>query len=476
MQSDWHRYNLKRRVASLPPLTSEIFAEKVLANQASAAATAAKAQFEKTCAACSRTYFSENAYTNHLHSQKHKLRLVELSRGPDLETEDGTESIASSAFSLGESVATTTKASDIDGEVAHAADGLQQANLHDPESTADAPVTSTPTSETSTYPAEPTLACLFCNLTSTSVTDNITHMSRQHGLFIPEQTYLVDLPGLLSYLHERVHVLHECLYCGQIKYTASGIQTHMRDKGHCMIAFESEDEMVEVGQFYDFRSSYSDDEDDESESDIPDTDAKSSQKPKLGAQRATTYENADSEDSDWEEEEEEDSDTTTSNTSNPTKSTKRSDRAPTTPHNQSYSTPTELHLPSGRTAGHRSLSRYYRQNLHSYPSALERAQAQKLIEDGSAVPSTTSDPSLNMRAQIRNATGQQVAIRGRGKEVVTRAGGGLGLIGASEEQRKEAARLEFKERRRAERRENRYRAGNERANNNQKHFRDPLLQ
>ena len=43
MQSDWHRYNLKRRVASLPPLTSEIFAEKVLANKASAAATAARA-------------------------------------------------------------------------------------------------------------------------------------------------------------------------------------------------------------------------------------------------------------------------------------------------------------------------------------------------------------------------------------------------------------------------------------------------
>ena len=34
----------------------------------------------------------------------------------------------------------------------------------------------------------------------------------------------------------------------------------------------------------------------------------------------------------------------------------------------------ELHLPSGRTAGHRSLRTYYRQNLANYPTANERAE------------------------------------------------------------------------------------------------------
>ena len=72
MQSDWHRYNLKRRVASLPPLTSEIFAEKVLANKASAAATAARASFEKKCDPCDKVFFSEGAFVNHVGSQKHK--------------------------------------------------------------------------------------------------------------------------------------------------------------------------------------------------------------------------------------------------------------------------------------------------------------------------------------------------------------------------------------------------------------------
>jgi len=37
----------------------------------------------------------------------------------------------------------------------------------------------------------------------------------------------------------------------------------------------------------------------------------------------------------------------------------------------------EMHLPSGRVAGHRSLKKYYRQNLHSYPTAAERMEQQQ---------------------------------------------------------------------------------------------------
>lgn len=33
-QSDWHRYNLKRKVAELPPVTAESFRERVLAQKA----------------------------------------------------------------------------------------------------------------------------------------------------------------------------------------------------------------------------------------------------------------------------------------------------------------------------------------------------------------------------------------------------------------------------------------------------------
>ncbi len=33
--TDWHRYNLKRKVADLPPVTSEVFTQKVLGEYSS---------------------------------------------------------------------------------------------------------------------------------------------------------------------------------------------------------------------------------------------------------------------------------------------------------------------------------------------------------------------------------------------------------------------------------------------------------
>jgi pre-60S factor REI1 len=101
MRSDWHRYNLKRRITSLPPIASEVFTEKVLQAQASSTAAATRAAYEKTCTICERTYFSENAYQNHVGSQKHKARLADAG---SKRVDDEVESVMSSTFSLGDPV------------------------------------------------------------------------------------------------------------------------------------------------------------------------------------------------------------------------------------------------------------------------------------------------------------------------------------------------------------------------------------
>jgi pre-60S factor REI1 len=49
------RYNLKRRVASLPPISSEVFTEKVLQARAETTAQADKAGFERACETCQKT-------------------------------------------------------------------------------------------------------------------------------------------------------------------------------------------------------------------------------------------------------------------------------------------------------------------------------------------------------------------------------------------------------------------------------------
>ncbi|KAI5370473.1 hypothetical protein Slin14017_G013520 [Septoria linicola] len=499
MQSDWHRYNLKRRVASLPPLTSEIFAEKVLANKATAAASAARASFEKRCEPCDKTYFSEGAFVNHLGSQKHRLHVARYNaRGGGADGAD-TDSMADSTFTLGDSIDTaSTTASTVNGDEP-AEDALDEVvgqisatHLSEPSNTNPA-ASATAEDENGEYEHKADLKqCLFCNYVSPTMELNINHMSRQHGFFIPEQDYLVDLPGLVTYLSETVCVLRQCLLCHKQLHTMSGIQTHMRDRGHCMIAYGTEDEQMEVGEFYDFRSTYSDDD-----SETEEEDEGVSGGVKLGAKRAaeTTVQNDAGDDVEMDDDEGWESDSSLSSvptdeiTSVPVEQSHKYERlglhrhhshADPRPHKNSdgfhshahggshavYHDDYELHLPSGRTAGHRSLKAYYRQNLRNYPSAEERSQ-QRMIADGRH-DSDADDEDADMDTDGRNDR--------RGRQMVSRADGGTGMIGVSEAKKREVRAVEKRDAKRAQRAQARYQWGNDKRGNMQKHFRDPLLQ
>ncbi|KAL2818469.1 C2H2 finger domain protein [Aspergillus cavernicola] len=413
MRTDWHLYNMKRRVASLPPVSQETFNDKVVAAKASSNAAAAKASFEKSCAACQKTFFSENSYQNHVKSSKHKAREARLNR----DNADESSSIMSSTFSLGEPINKPRE----EANVASVTEGLKEATIKedDDEELADADAYSSS-------------HCLFCNHDSSNAEDNTDHMFKSHGMFIPERSYLTNLEGLIHYLYRKINENSECIYCHSIRNSPAGIRTHMKDKGHCMIAFESEAEQIEIGQFYDFRSTYSDDENDDDESvEMVDGGVKvsGSDGDEEGWETETSASSVDDED-------EEDSKNAT----------------------PVYRTEYELHLPSGRTAGHRSLARYYRQNLHNYPTSQERVERQLAIANG----------EIEDEAKPRG--------RNLNRAMVTRANGGTGMIGVGDHQKRAVVESERKERTRAIRQEVRYTARINRAANSQKHFRDPLLQ
>ena len=340
--------------------------------------------------------------------------------------------------------------------------------------------------------AVPLNRCLFCNYNSPSLKLSVMHMSKYHGMFIPEQIYLTDLEGLITWLHDKISEIHECLYCHKLKGSTEGIQTHMRDKGHCMIAFESEKDMIEVGQYYDFRSTYSDqedsDEDMEDVSEEPHSGVKADSRKVLKTvisdangdhQMEDGAENAEG----WETDSSASSLDSADLTAVPiedhqhayerlpmhrhhTHNDPRPHRAIDGFHSHAHShhaafhSDYELHLPSGRTAGHRSLSRYYRQNLHNHPPASERDEQRMLEEAASGV-----DP------------GQQMVERSsRGRQVVTRANGGEGTLGVADAQKKEVQAVEKRDTKRAQRAQKQYQWGVDKRGNNQKHFRDPLLQ
>ncbi|KAJ5089848.1 Cytoplasmic 60S subunit biogenesis factor REI1 [Penicillium argentinense] len=414
MRKDWHLYNMKRRIASLPPVSLETFNEKVLAAKATSTEAAAKASFEKTCHACQKTFYSENSYQNHVKSSKHKQREARLLKEGD------DASVMSSTFSLGEPVNKTE-----DSEVHKVTNDLKSATIQEKEDEEDEEMT---TDKTSFSPSQ----CLFCRTESTDIQANIEHMYKNHGMFIPEREYLVNLEGLVHYLYRKISENFECIYCHAIRNNADGARTHMRDKGHCMIAFESEAEQIEIGQYYDFRSTYSDGADDDDEDEI------------MVEEGGVKIQGSEGDDEGWE-----------------TETSASSVDDDETPHRKApvaWSDEYELHLPSGKSVGHRSLAKYYRQNLHNYPTAEERFERQLAIENGEI------EEEENSRGRNQN------------RAVVSRANGGMGMIGATEAQKQTALTSERRERTRNLRQENRYLARVQRANNHQKHYRDPLLQ
>ena len=503
----------------MPPISSEVFAEKVITAQATTAATAARASFEKACNVCQKTYYSENAYQNHLGSQKHQLNLSASQNGPSgrAPADEETGSMISSTFSLGDpvNVAPATPAESVDpeaeAEFSKVVNGIKEATISEeeplplsqrpsrPHHSANEQRSEHPLSPVNgekTVPViadgktpvteQPLVRCLFCNYDSPSFKLNVHHMTKFHGMFIPEQAYLADLEGLIGYLHKKISENFECLHCHRLKNSMAGIQTHMRDKGHCMIAFETEEEMIEVGQFYDFRSSYSDhdsDEDMEDEDDHREGGVKVGLKgckiPETIITNASGDREMDDQDEnldDWETDDDETEDSSKQPTKPPDSRPEAVRRFslteavpqrsndgyhhpnPRSPSRAAYTSDHELHLPSGRTAGHRSLARYYRQNLHPYPTASERVE-RRAIEDGHS-----------------NSDSDEEMADARGRQMVTRANGGLGMLGATDAKKREARAVEKRDTKMVQRALKQYQWGVDKKGNQQKHFRDPLLQ
>lgn len=92
--------------------------------------------------------------------------------------------------------------------------------------------------------------CLFCNTTSDSFDDSLSHMTKSHGFTIPYQEHLtVDIETLAEYLHLVIHGYRECILCACRRRTVEGIQHHMTAKGHCRF-----DVVSDIAEFYDMPS------------------------------------------------------------------------------------------------------------------------------------------------------------------------------------------------------------------------------
>lgn len=419
----------------------------------------------------------------------------------------------SSTFSLGDPLPVEGEVdSDAEEEFNEVVEGLQKTNIKDhPEilSPVKRPLNPGPLAEgeqkkdgttstgpedkstTSTSVSKVTLkSCLFCNYESPTVPLNVVHMERIHSMFIPEKQYLVDQDGLIGALQQQIHEYHECLYCGKYKSTAQAVQTHMRDKGHCRIPFDSEEEQLEIGEYYDFRGTYSDDEETDNESGDGD---KQNGGAKLGAKRPSKAIGEDGDEIMEDEAWETDSDVSSCDSEDlkaipVDPHLHQYDQLEKHPHHSShdsrhhhqkdgwhshahkhraiYYDETELHLPSGRAVGHRSLARYWRQNLHSHPSPQERERlAIEAAENAENGMDVDGDDNQVADRRGRRANGA----------LATRANGGTGMLGVTDEKKNEVRRMEDRSRKQEHKAQRRSEWTVNKQNNHQKYYNLQIL-
>lgn len=95
--------------------------------------------------------------------------------------------------------------------------------------------------------------CLFCNEDCKGVKRCLDHMREKHSFVILDVDCLVDLKGLLRYMAQRIHIGYLCLFCSKQFSDARRCQQHMRDKSHCVMNMEDEEEYLD---FYDFSKTY----------------------------------------------------------------------------------------------------------------------------------------------------------------------------------------------------------------------------
>ena len=174
---DWHRYNLKRKVAQLPPLSVEEFKKRVTERKQVSKPVTSLLQ----CKACKKHFSSQNQYDNHLNSKKHKDRVAHFVERSD---EDVAMSQNKKEDDL-EAIETDSEVESLDSD-----EWLED--------------TDNPTMRND---------CIFCAHHSRSWVKNLKHMTEAHSFFVPDLEYCVDVKGLIEYLGEKVYVGFMCIWC-----------------------------------------------------------------------------------------------------------------------------------------------------------------------------------------------------------------------------------------------------------------------
>lgn len=242
-KTDWHRYNLKRKVAEMPPVTLEEFAHRVQIQKSQQEQAQNTQNQEMFCKLCSKHFTTDNSFANHLQSNKHKE--LEMAAIANVNPDSSTQELNDSAIAV---------KSDRAAKRAELVQKMnQEETVVDVDTTNDTDKDWEDIGETEEYDETKgidLLTCFFCTHKSETAADKCEHMAREHSFFIPDFDYISDLEGLLKFLGVKLGVYHVCLWCSSKCYgSLDAVQKHMADKGHYRMKFEGET-LLEYVDYY----------------------------------------------------------------------------------------------------------------------------------------------------------------------------------------------------------------------------------
>ncbi|KAF3976079.1 hypothetical protein ACB098_10G093800 [Castanea mollissima] len=268
-KSEWHRYNLKRKVAGVPGVTEALFVARQTA-LAQEKGQSSETPMLYSCGLCGKGYRSSKAHAEHLKSRNH---IMLASQGTNNEEEDKAivkplpRRVVNKPPPQREVKDEESEESDweeADPEedlVGEATKSLTDLNVRELGSDNDMDEDDNDDDYEELDPS----SCFMCDLDHDTIESCMVHMHKQHGFFIPDVEYLKDPEGFLTYVGLKVKRDFMCLYCNDRCQPFNGLEAvrkHMVAKSHCKVHFGDGDdeEEAELEDFYDYSSSYVDEE------------------------------------------------------------------------------------------------------------------------------------------------------------------------------------------------------------------------
>eukprot|EP01006_Ploeotia_vitrea_P040571 TRINITY_DN66434_c8_g1_i1.p1 TRINITY_DN66434_c8_g1~~TRINITY_DN66434_c8_g1_i1.p1 ORF type:complete len:480 (+),score=259.99 TRINITY_DN66434_c8_g1_i1:89-1441(+) len=360
-RAEFHRYNVKRRCANLPPIDEPTFLAQLaqLAKASGGKASRSDAQRQQQqqqqsvfhCGLCRKSFKSESLHEQHLRSKKHRKK--EASQRAQEKLSSGTVQRVVSATRPDTSADASADASEVDGDVNVVEEGAEDGGEYDDDDDDDMEFDEDDAEAIAAMALKqpiPLNTCLFCPRQFSSLKPALDHMLSEHGFFLPYAEYLVDVEGLVEYLGAKIGQGNMCIYCNATFHSTHAVQQHMGAKSHCKLNLDSEDAVEEyLDGFYEFPGEATDEDDmhdtEEDEDDGAD-DGEDDGEHKTSAAMVLVDDGSRAVQKQQQQQQQ---------SSAKSHSGKR--------HVESMSEGGELVLSDGSVIGHRSLRRYYKQSL-----------------------------------------------------------------------------------------------------------------